>query len=433
MSGPDADGADRAIAKAARRLIPFLAVCYFAAYLDRVNLGFAALTMNRDLGFSPTVYGWGAGIFFLGYALFEVPSNIVMHRFGARLWIARIMIGWGLVSGAMAFVYDSTSFVAMRFLLGSAEAGFAPGIILYLTYWFPEAWRARALGRFLFAIPVSSAVGAPLSGLALAHLDGVLGLHGWQWLFVLEAIPSVLLGVAVIALLTERPARADWLSAEERAAIEARLAEDSARLPPEPANAHWAALCDGKVLWLSAGYFGVVCALYGLGFWLPQIVAGFAYGALASSLLTALPYVCGAAGMVYWTRRCDARGDGFWHTAVGCVVASIGLGAAAFASHPGVALAALCVAAVGTVSTIPVFWTLPTQFLRGAGAAAGIALINSLGNLAGFAAPYAVGWIKETTGGFSVALLALAFCPLWTAAAALALRRWTLAAGAQPA
>jgi MFS transporter, ACS family, tartrate transporter len=420
---PDEALSERAIDKAVRRLIPFLAACYFASYLDRVNLGFAALAMNKDLGFSPLVYGWGAGVFFLGYSLFEVPSNLFLHRVGARLWIARIMIGWAFASGAMAFVYDGASFVALRFLLGAAEAGFAPGIILYLTYWFPEAWRARALGQFLFAIPLSSALGAPLSGLALTHLDGALGLRGWQWLFALEALPSLLLGLATIFLLTERPARAGWLTAEERAALDARLAREAAQRPAEAAGAHWLALRDPRVLTLGAAYFGVVAALYGLGFWLPQIVAGFGNGALVSALLTSLPYVCGGAAMIYWTRRCDRLGDGFLHTAIASLVAAFGLAAASTIDAPAPALAALCVAAMGTLAAIPVFWTLPTAFLTGGGAAAGIALVNSLGNLAGFAGPYAVGWIKNATGEFSYALLALVVGPLWTAAMMLYLRR----------
>jgi len=412
-----------ALAKARTRLLPFLFLLYVVSYLDRINVGFAALQMNAALGFSGVTYSLGAGIFFLGYTLLEVPSNVILARVGARLWIARIMIGWAVASGAMAFVYDGASFLALRFILGSAEAGFAPGIILYLTYWFPQAWRARALGQFLFAIPLSSAAGAPLSTLALTFMDGALGLRGWQWLFVLEALPALFLGVATLLLLTERPARAAWLSPEEREALDARLAQEAAQRPPEPADAHWRALRDPRVLMLGAAYFGVVAALYGLGFWLPQIVAGFGFGVALSTLLTSLPYVCGGVAMIYWTRRCDRRGDGFAHTALASGIAALGLAAAALFDAPAPALAALCVAAVGTLAAIPVFWTLPTQFLAGGGAAAGIALVNSLGNLAGFAGPYAVGWIKSATGSFSVALLALVVGPLWTAAAMLWMRR----------
>lgn len=419
-SDPEPD-ADRIVSKVARRLVPFLAACFFAAYLDRVNVGFAALTMNADLEFSAEIFGWGAGIFFIGYSIFEAPSNYVLHRVGARRWIARIMVSWGLVSALMAFVWDAASFLTLRFLLGVAEAGFAPGAILYLTYWIPAERRARILATFLIAVPVSSAVGAPLSSLALATMDGVAGLKGWQWLFLLEAIPSLLLGIAAFFYLTDRPEDAEWLTPAERTWLQATLdAEQAAAASPDD-DSFWRTLRHPRVLALGAAYFGVVAALYGLGFWLPQIVHGFGYGLVASGFVTSIPYVFGAIAMIVWSRRSDQTGERFWHTALPAMTAAIGLAASGYADSPAAAMLAICVASAGTLAVLPPFWTLPTAFLSGMGAAVGIAAVNSIGNLAGFFGPYLVGWIKTATGDFPTALFALAIGPIFCALVVLRL------------
>lgn len=413
--------ADRVISKVARRLIPFLVAGFFAAYLDRVNIGFAALTMNKELGFSAEFFGWSAGVFFIGYCLLEAPSNVILHHVGARLWIARIMVSWGLVSALTAFVWDGASFVALRFLLGVAEAGFAPGVILYLTYWIPAARRARILGGFLLAVPLSSAFGAPLSGFLLSTMDGVANISGWRWLFLLEAAPTIALGVMAYFYLPDRPRAASWLSAQERDGLQARL--DGERRAQTYDESHWRALRNPRVLAFGVAYFGVVLALYGLGFWLPQIVSAFGYGVLASGFVTAIPYICGALAMAYWSRRSDRLNERGAHTAVAAVVAGVGLVASAFAATPASAMLALSVASAGTLAAMPTFWSLATLALSGVDAAVGIALINSIGNLAGFVGPYLVGWLKSASGDFSSAMLALAVGPLLSAPLILAIKR----------
>ncbi len=424
------DGFDSAatLSRVTRRLIPFLVLCYVAAYLDRVNLSFAAATMNGDLKFSPTVYGWGAGVFFIGYALLETPSNYILHRIGARIWIARIMATWGLVSAAMAFVRDETSFYLLRFLLGAAEAGFMPGIILYLTYWFPQAQRGRILAAFLFAVPLATVIGAPLSGAVLSYADGLGGMRGWRWLFILEAAPAIVLGVVAWFYLTDRPAKADWLAPAERDWLTAQVAGEGGA-SDEPGGAQEflpamiaamsLALQDRRALGLGVAYFGVVLALYGLGMWLPQIVEGYGPGPLIAGFVTALPFLCGAIAMLWWSRRSDCRGERVWHTALAACVAAAGLaaaGGAAAAASPRAAAAAICLAAIGVFATLPPFWALVAGSFDGARAALAIALINSIGNLAGFFGPWMVGWIKQASGGYGAALLALASGPLVCAA-----------------
>ncbi len=414
-------------ARVFRRLVPFLIMCYFAAYLDRVNLSFAAATMNSDLKFSPAVYGWGAGIFFMSYALLETPSNYILHHIGARIWIARIMVTWGVVSAALAFVRDETGFYVLRFLLGAAEAGFMPGIILYLTYWFPQAQRGRILAAFLFAVPLATVIGAPLSGAVLSYAEGVGGMRGWRWLFIIEAAPAIVLGVVAWFYLTDRPQTADWLAPAERDWLTAQVAGETADadepgvlqgLLPAMIAAMIAALQDRRALWLGVAYFGVVLALYGLGMWLPQIVDGYGPGPLVAGFVTALPFLCGAFAMLWWSRRSDRRGERVWHTALAACVAAAGLAAAgwAAAASPMGATAAICLAAIGVFATLPPFWALVTGSFDGARAALAIALINSIGNLAGFFGPWMVGWIKEASGGYGPALLALASGPLVCAA-----------------
>jgi D-galactonate transporter len=393
------------------RLIPFLVLAYFLAYLDRVNLGFAALTMNAELQFSPTIFAWGAGIFFIGYFLFEVPSNIALEKFGASRWIARIMVSWGIISALMAVVSGPWSFYALRFLLGVAEAGFFPGIILYLTYWYPAEYRARFLAAFAIAVPVSTVIGAPVSGLLLG-LDGTLGLKGWQWLFIIEGIPSVLLGIVTWFYLTDRPSHASWLSAEQKAWLSARL--EGERIAKEMSHRMTLgqALSSPRVLVLSLIYFGFVGALYGMQFWLPQIVKAFGFSNVQTGFVTAIPYLFGSVAMVLWARHSDQTRERVWHVGLPLLLTAVALGACGYIQDPTLTMVALTVAAIGVFCTFALFWTLPTAWLSGAAAAGGIALINSIGNLAGFGGPYLIGWIKELTGSTSTGLLVLALLPL---------------------
>ncbi len=406
---PHARGAsveERTIAKVSARLVPFLVVCYLAAYLDRVNVSFAALTMNADLGLSAAAYGFGAGIFFLAYFFFEVPSNLLMARFGARRWIARIMFSWGLVSGATAFVGGATSFYVIRVLLGIAESGFFPGIIFFLTLWFPAVYRARIIGYFMAAIPLATVIGAPISGLLLG-LDGVLGLKGWQWLFITEAVPSLVLAVVAFYYLTDGPVDATWLEADERAWLVSRLAQEKRLRQVTHDYSVVQALLNPKVLALSVVYFGMVASNYGLSFFLPQIVKAFGLSNVLTGVVSALPYVVGSVSIVLWSRRSDRHVERTYHTAIPILVAAIGIGMSTLFDDPAMKMVALSVAGFGIFAGLPVFWTLPTVFLSGAAAAAGIAMINSIGNLAGFAGPYAMGWIKDATGSYTGGLLSL--------------------------
>ncbi len=399
----------RTIKAVTMRLVPFLIVCYFVAYLDRVNVGFAALTMNKDLGLSSAAYGLGAGIFFLSYFVFEVPSNLFLERFGARKWIARIMLSWGIISGGMAFVQGETSFYVMRFLLGIAEAGFFPGIIFYLTLWFPASYRARIIGFFMAAIPLSSVLGAPVSG-ALLGLDGWMGMRGWQWLFIVEAVPAVVLSVVVFFYLTDKPADAVWLPAEGRTWLATRLDQEQRQRVSVKHYSVRDALLNPQVLALGLVYFGAVACNYGLGFFLPQIVKGFGLTNLQTGFVTAIPYVVGVVAIIGWGRRSDAKNERKFHCAAALAVASIGIAVSTLLPDPTLKMIALSVSAAGVFGCLPVFWTLPTSFLSGAAAAGGIAIINSIGNLSGFAGPYVVGYLRDLTGSFNGGLLFLAAC-----------------------
>ncbi len=393
------------------RLIPFLVLAYFFSYLDRVNLGFAALTMNAELKFSPTVFAWGAGIFFIGYFIFEVPSNLALEKFGASRWIARIMVTWGIISALMASVSGETSFYVLRFLLGVAEAGFFPGIILYLTYWYPAEYRARFLAAFAIAVPVSTVIGAPVSGLLLG-LDGVMGLKGWQWLFIIEGVPSVLLGIITWFYLTDKPEHADWLSAEQKAWLAAKL---NAEITAKQVVKHLTlgeALSSPKVITLSLIYFGFVGALYGMQFWLPQIVKAFGLTNAQTGFVTAIPYLFGTIAMILWARHSDASRERVLHVGAPLLLTALALGVSSYISDPVMTMVVLTVAAIGVFCTFAVFWTLPTAWLSGTAAAGAIALINSVGNLAGFGGPYLIGWVKEATGNTSTGLLVLAVLPL---------------------
>ena len=411
----------RTIAKVSARLVPFLIVCYFVAYLDRVNVSFAALTMNKDLGLSASAFGFGAGIFFLAYFLFEVPSNLFLERVGARKWIARIMFTWGVLSGGMAFIVGEKSFYIVRVLLGIAEAGFFPGIIFYLTLWFPAVYRARIVGYFMAAIPLSTVIGAPVSGLLLA-LDGFLGLKGWQWLFVLEAAPALILSVIVFFYLTDRPADATWLEPDERAWLVTRLEEERRQRETVRRYSVREALLNPKVLALSVVYFGAVATNYGLSFFLPQIVKAFGISDVQAGVVAALPYVVGLVSIVFWGRRSDRKLERRFHLAFPLFVASAGIAISTALDDPTMKMVALSVAGFGIFGCLPVFWTFPTAFLSGAAAAGGIALINSIGNLAGFAGPYAMGSIKDMTGSYTGGLLSLSAVGLIAMAIVLALR-----------
>jgi MFS transporter, ACS family, tartrate transporter len=393
------------------RLIPFLVLAYFLSYLDRVNLGFAALTMNKELNFSPTVFSWGAGIFFIGYFLFEVPSNLALEKFGASRWIARIMITWGIISALMAVVSGVWSFYGVRFLLGVAEAGFFPGIILYLTYWYPAQYRARFLAAFAVAVPVSTVIGAPVSGLLLG-LDGAMGLQGWQWLFIIEGVPSVLLGIVAWFYLTDRPAKADWLGAEQKAWLAAKLESEVAAKQAVTHLTLGQALSSPKVIALSLVYFGFVAALYGMQFWLPTIVKAFGFSNAQTGFVIAVPYLFGTVAMILWARHSDATRERVMHVGAPLLLTAAALGVCGYVTDPMTTMVVLTVAAIGVFCTFGVFWTLPTAWLSGTAAAGAIALINSVGNLAGFAGPYLIGWVKETTGSTSTGLFVLAVLPL---------------------
>ena len=419
----------RTTAQVAWRFIPFLVLCYFVAYLDRVNVGFAKLTMDADIGLSDTMFGFGAGVFFLAYFLFEVPSNILLDKLGARLWIARIMFTWGLVSGAMAFIpqisaYTGISgeytFYGLRILLGFAEAGFLPGIIFFLTLWFPATHRARVVGYFMSAVPLSSAIGSPVSA-SLLGLDGIAGLKGWQWLFVVEAIPSLILAFVTYFYLTDRPAEATWLDADQRNWLSSRLAAESKAREHVSPSGILASLYDVRVLGMSLIYFGVVACLYGVGFWLPTIVKGFGVSIAMTGWIASIPYLVGFFGMIWWGMRSDARMERTGHLAVSLAAAAIGVGASAFLGDPLMKMIALTIGAFGIFSALPIFWTLPTAILSGASAAAGIAVINSIGNLSGYFGPFVIGWIKDLTGSFVWGLVAVAACSAVAIAITLAL------------
>jgi D-galactonate transporter len=395
---------ERTYRKVTWRIIPFLFICYLAAYLDRVNVGFAKLQMLQELGFSETVYGLGASMFFVGYVLFEVPSNIVMLRVGARLWIARIMITWGLISGGMIFVHSPWMFYLMRFLLGVAEAGFIPGILLYLTYWFPSSRRGKITALFLAAIPMATIIGGPLSGFILQAVSGARGLSGWQWLFVIETIPSLLLGVATIIYLRDRVVDVKWLDPVEKEIVARAIAAEEGE---KTGHTHLgAAFSDGRVWLLSLIYFTIVCGIYIISFWLPSLIkqAGVA-DPLTIGFLTAVPYLVAIVAMITVNISGDRLRERRWHTLLPALVCGLGLAMTAFAgTNLLLAMLGLTLAAAGASTAQAAFWCLPSTFLGGAAAAAGIALINSVGNIAGFVSNFFVGWMTDLTGTSQSAL-----------------------------
>ena len=412
----------RTLRKITLRIVPFIMLLYFVAFIDRVNIGFAALTMNKDLGFSPAVFGLGAGIFFWGYFLFEVPSNIILHKIGARIWIARVMITWGLVSAAMAFVQGVASFYVLRFLLGAAEAGFFPGIILYLSYWFPARQRAAVTALFMAAAPLSTVLGSPVSG-ALLEMDGLLGLKGWQWLFLTEALPAVLLGFVVLVYMTDRPEQASWLDGDERNWLVSTMSAESASKAATANHSIWRGLADPRVLALSLVYFGTSAGLYTLGVWAPQIIKQFGLSPLKVGFLNAVPATVAVIAMVLWARHSDRTGERTWHVVLACLLAAAGLALAVPAAGVATALVALTFVNIGVSSSKPPLWSMPTMFLSGSAAAAGIATINSVGNLGGFVGPAMIGWIKDRTGSFAGGLYFVGLLLLLSAILTLLLAR----------
>jgi MFS transporter, ACS family, tartrate transporter len=400
----DAELGRRVVGKVSRRLIPFMCVLYFVNYLDRTNIGFAEITMSEDLGLTATMFGLASGLFFIGYLFFEVPSNLALHRFGARRWIARIMVSWGVVAAAMAFVPNAETLYVLRVLLGIAEAGFFPGMILYLTYWFPRRDRVRITSWFLTAIPLSAAIGSPVSGAIMQYSDGMFGLEGWRMMFLLEGAPAVVLGVVTWFYLTDRPAQAHWLDDTERQ----WLVDEMEREAAETARTYrWSlrgSLTSPRVLALSLVYFGVVYGLYAVSFFLPGIVDGFSetfgtsFSLFQTGLIVAVPFLIGAVAMVTWSRHSDRTGERVWHTALPALLGAVSIPGALYLHSPFAVMTAVTLTAIGIFCALPVFWSLPSMFLTGTAAAAGIALVNSLGNLSGFAGPYITGALTDATG-----------------------------------
>ena len=420
--GHVAPAADAVYRKVAARLIPLLFLCYIAAYLDRVNVGFAKLQMQQALQFSDAVYGFGAGIFFIGYFIFEIPSNVLLHKVGAGRWIARIMVTWAVLSAATMFVNSALSFYIVRFLLGVAEAGFFPGIILYLTYWFPAARRGRATSLFLTAVAVAGIIGGPASGWILHTLAGVNGWQGWQWLFLLEALPSLVLGVLAWFFLEDRVKNAQWLTLQERALI----ARDIAAEESNKADGSLGSVLGNAKVWLLAFvYFAVVSGLYGVSFWLPTIIKAMGVAdPLQVGFISAIPWSFGVVAMYLVAHSADKRMEHRWHTALSCVAGAAGLLiSVAFHADVILSMAGLTICTMGIMSALPVFWSNPTAILGGTAAAMGIAFINSVGNLAGFAIPWIIGLIRDATHSTDAGLHMLAALMVLGAIAVLLLKR----------
>jgi MFS family permease len=414
--------------KVARRLVPFLALLYLVNYLDRTNIAFAGPNgMNADLGLSAAAFGFASGVFFIGYLLLEVPSNLALHRFGARRWIARILVTWGVVAAVMAFVPNAGWLYGLRFLLGIAEAGFFPGIILYLTFWVPARERGRMVALFMTAVPLSTAIGAPISSLLIEHSEGWFGLAGWRSMFLLQGIPAVLLGVATWFVLTDRPGDARWLTPAERTALSTAIEAEGAGAGRHASVRE--SLTSGRVWALAAVYFGIVYGLYALGFFLPTIIAGFQrqygvkYTVLERGLITAIPYVLGAVAMVLWGRHADRTGERTWHVAGPALVGGIAIPVTLYLGSPFAAMVAVSICTIGIMCALPTFWALPAALLSGVAAASGIALVNSVGNTAGFAGPYLTGWLTDLTGSSKSGLWVVGVCMVAAALIVLALRR----------
>ena len=412
-----------ALRKNAWRMLPILTLAFVFNYIDRTSVGFAGLTMNKDLGLTATAFGWGAGILFIGYCVFEIPSNLALHRFGARRWLARIMVTWGLASAATAFVVGPYSFYAARFLLGVAEAGFFPGAAYLLAAWFPAQYRTRALAILSVAVPLSSVIGGPFSVLLL-QMNGLLGLKGWQWMFLVQGLPACMIGVLALVMLRDHPRDAHWLSPAERDALIAML---SAERRDRPAGSLRAAITDPRVLMLAAIQFGFVVCSYGVGIWLPLILQGQGQGNLAIGFTAAIPYICATIAMLLWAGYVDRGGSKIGNLAATCFLTAGGLTASVLAASvlPGSfvpSLTGLTLALMGATAARAIFWAIPTRFLTGVAAAGGLAFINSIGAIGGFAGPFAMGWLKDLTGSFSTGLMGLACLGLLSGVLTLMLR-----------
>jgi MFS transporter, ACS family, tartrate transporter len=404
----------RTIAKVSWRLLPLVALAYCIAYIDRSNISFAALTMNKDLGFSAYIYGWGAGIFFFGYFLFEIPSNLILEKVGARIWIARIMITWGIISGLTALITGTTSFLIIRFLLGAAEAGFFPGMILYFTYWFPAEYRGRVISTLFIAQPVANAV-ASIASAAILEMDGVLGVKGWQWIFIIEAVPAILLGLVILRVMTDRPGRAEWLAPEERDWLQTRIEGESRQIESAGRMTLMRALGDPRVVALSMIYLMSVTANYGIVFFMPQIIKGIGLSNMMTGLLSSLPYIVGTIGLLAWGWSSDRHNERRWHLIAASTVGALGLAFAAWSGASYWALLGMSAATVGIYGSRAAFWPMPSIFLTGTAAAGAIALINAVGNLGGYVGPFVVGWIRDSTKSFEAGLYFLAACSLMAA------------------
>jgi MFS transporter, ACS family, tartrate transporter len=398
----------RTMAKVSRRLIPFVIICYFVAYLDRVNLSFAALEMNKDLGFSSTVYGIGAGAFFLTYFLLETPSNLILLKMGARRWIARIMFTWGILSAGMALVSSEWSFYIVRFLFGAAEAGFFPGILFYLTLYFPAVYRARMVSMYMVAIPMSAVIGAPLSTFVLGIMDGVMGFRGWQWVFILEAIPALVLSVVTWFYMTDHPSQAQWLTPDERDWLVNRQEAEVSQREEAHGMSVWETMKNPKVLALGIAGYGIANQIYGMTYFLPQIVKQFGLTNMQTGFVSMIPFGIGAIGMTWYGKRSDRVLERRSHTVVTFLIAAVGLMAVGLSANPYWRMVCLCFASFGVFAVLPVFWSMPTAFLSGAAAAAGVAYINSIANIAGFVGPFLMGWLRDISGNFDSGLLMIA-------------------------
>jgi MFS transporter, ACS family, tartrate transporter len=391
------------------RIIPFVMLLYFVSFLDRVNVGFAAMTMNKAIGLSPTAFGLGGGLFFIGYFLFEVPSNLILHKVGARLWIARVMVTWGIVSAASAFVIGPNTFYVLRFVLGVAEAGFFPGIILYLSLWFPARQRAMAAAWFMAAAPISTAIGSPISG-AIMKLPPLAGLADWQMLYVLEAVPAIILSFVVLKYMTDTPSKAHWMQPEEREWLIARLKVEAGARESHAGHTAGAlsALRDPRVLALALIYFGTSAGLYTLGLWAPLIIRQYGFGSFETGLIAGIPSVLAVVAMVLWAKHSDRTEERTWHVVIPCVVACLGFVFVGQATTALTVILALVIVNIGISAAKAPLWAMPSMFLSGAGAAAGIAMINSVGNLGGFVGPFVIGWLKNVTGSYSAGLYVVA-------------------------
>jgi MFS transporter, ACS family, tartrate transporter len=399
---------EQTLSKVLWHIVPFLLICYIVAYLDRVNVGVASLTMNHDLGVSPSEFGWSAGLFFFGYFLAEVPSNLALQAIGARKWIARILITWGLISAATAFVVGPASFGVMRFLLGLGEAGFTPGVFLYFTYWFPARARGTATAAFLLGIPIANIIGAPISG-SLLTLDGAAGLHGWQWLLILEGLPAILLGFVCLFTLTDKPEEAKWLSLEERNWLVEVLASERQAIAARHASGLRDVFTNWRVLLCAAVNFCAIIGSVGLGLWMPQIIKGLGFGVVTVGFLAAIPYLFGAVTMMLWARLSDKGGERSWFVASALLVGAAALVVCTAATSSAlISILALCGAVIGIMCYQSTFWPIPSSFLTGSAAAGGIAMIVSIGNLGGFVGPYLIGVIRQATDSFSWALISVA-------------------------